>query len=59
MVSRNPSVQAGVEDELKYWKKEWKHCGGSKSAKEYILRQIHRCESLLGRDSKPYNGNSA
>ena len=53
----NPSELARVEDELKYWRHNLKHHVGSKSTKEYILRQIRQCEATLGIESKPYNSN--
>jgi hypothetical protein len=57
MAPRNPSELARIEDELKYWKNNIKHHVGSRSTKEYILRQIRRCEEELGLESKDYNSN--
>jgi hypothetical protein len=54
---KNPSELARIEDELRYWKNNLKHHVGSKSTKEYILRQIRQCEAQLGIEGKDYNSN--
>jgi hypothetical protein len=53
----NPSELARIEDELKYWRNNLKNGIHSKSTKEYLLKQIRKCEATLGIESKPYNGN--
>jgi hypothetical protein len=54
---RNPSELERLEQERRYWKNAIKHNIGSKSTKEYMLRELRKVEEALGIESKPYNSN--
>ena len=54
----NPSELARVQDELEYWKNNLANGYHSKTTKQYLLDQIHKCEEALGLPLTHYNGGS-